>query len=305
MVALIRVRNLGKRYGKVWGLRHATFSLEEGALVALIGHNGSGKSTLIHLLAQLIEPTEGDILYREPFSIGWCSQFTSMDWYLSVLDNVRLGFRLAGYAPGESSVLASETLHLLGLGESTFKLTPESLSGGEQQRIQVARTLVPRHRVLLLDEPTAGLDVKSAHALMGKLLEMVRQGRLIIVSSHNLSLLEQYADKILLLQRGRVVAYEDMRSFVNKFADVEKVLIHYEGVFEANFTHLVPYKVVLKKPLALIVPKQEPLSKIISSLPPSLEVNNVTRTSLDLTDIYLFIEAHYSDALSLRGGADE
>jgi len=292
-MALINVYNLGKLYGKKWGLRHATFSLEEGTLVALIGHNGAGKSTLIHLLAQIMEPTEGNIVYAKPVSIGWCSQFTSIDWYLSVLDNVRLGFRLVGYSSKESTLLAREALYFMGLDESSFGATPESLSGGEQKRLQVARTLVPKHKVLLLDEPTSGLDVKAAHALMERLLEMARQGHLIVVSSHNLYLLERYADKILLLQQGRVIVYEEMKGFISKFAHVEKVVIHYEGVLDAGLINIIPYRVMLTNPLVLIVDKREHLAEIIKKLPSSLRINDISKTSLDLTDIYLLIEANY------------
>lgn len=226
----LSVRDLGKCYANgTWGLRAANFSLPAGKMVAVLGPNGAGKSTLIHMLAGAIEPTEGEISFADPQSrIGWSSQRTTIDWYLNVMQNVELGGRLYGFSRAESRKHARELLeqfHLADLAGNDVSM----LSGGQQQRIQVARTLMSQPDIMLLDEPTASLDIESSEAVLGLLRDRTRQGALALVSSHDLGLLEQYCDDVLFVLNGKVLTHEPMHTFLRRYTPKASVRLNLES----------------------------------------------------------------------------
>ena len=192
---VLSTRSLGKQYATGhWGLRDASLDLQSGRMVAVLGPNGAGKSTLIHMLADAIQPTEGDVTLSDPtLQIGWSSQRTTIDWYLNTQQNVEIGGRLSGLSRQKSRDRATALLERFQLAELA-KNDVSMLSGGQQQRIQVARTLMSNPDIMLLDEPTAALDVESSDDVLDYIREQTRSGALALVSSHDLGLLEQYCD---------------------------------------------------------------------------------------------------------------
>src|SRR5699024_9309672 len=182
--------------------RNASISLQAGRMVAVLGPNGAGKSTLIHMLAGAIQPSEGEISLADPDDrIGWSSQRTTIDWYLNARQNVEIGGRMYGLGKREIVARADDLLLRFRLTElATHDVS--MLSGGQQQRMQVARTLMSDPQIMLLDEPTAALDVESSEAVLGFISEKTREGALALVSSHDLGLLERYCDEVLFILDG-------------------------------------------------------------------------------------------------------
>lgn len=288
----IRIKGLGKRYGSgAWANRGISADLEFGRFIALIGANGAGKTTLIHLIAGVLAPTEGTVELRVEGDrrLGWCSQHQVIDWFMNVMDNVVLGARLAGLSQQESRERSAEALRLVGLGEHGGKQA-DQLSGGQQQRLQIARALVHDPKVLLLDEPTTGLDATASDELMERLKERTRSGAVAVVSSHDLALIESHADSILFLQDGRLLTFESRETFLRRFAGEEVLEIRYEGSLSNDCLNRIrgrALRLVSVQPLEIVAPRGMPLGDWISLLDGEVRVVDIHRRIPGLREAYL------------------
>jgi putative ABC transport system ATP-binding protein len=218
--AMLAVKNLSKIYDDgTAGLEDFSFSFKTRGLYCIVGESGSGKSTLLHLLASLLEPSSGEISYRgKPYSeidlnkfrryeIGVVFQDFNLIKRLSVKENLKLPLALFKTENPDAEI--REVLRVLDLEGHENKAIAE-LSGGETQRVAIARTLLKKPRVLLLDEPTSNLDSENSRHLFG-ILEKLADEYLIIASTHNLELAEEYADHIIELCDGRLVSEKAKR----------------------------------------------------------------------------------------------
>ena len=204
------------KYQKVQALRGLSLSFEPGKLYALVGRSGSGKTTLLSLMAGLDLPTGGEIdfegkplsgldrdLYRRD-DVAVIYQSYNLLPLLTVEENVAFPLELKKLPREEIRKTAQEKLRLVGLDEGYFKRLPAMLSGGEQQRVAVARALAAQARVILADEPTGNLDTDNA----SKVIELLRtlaheQGVRVIVVTHDLSIADR-ADAVFRLKDGQL-----------------------------------------------------------------------------------------------------
>lgn len=290
----VAAENLGKRYkNNFWGIRHLNFKIDAGTFVALVGANGAGKTTLIHLLAGVLSPTEGTVVHGINISkdIGWCSQQPTIDWFISVRDNILLGARLAGSSRKKSESETDQILAAVGLDKMGHR-NPDQLSGGQQQRLQIARALVHHPQFVLLDEPTTGLDPKAAADLMQIIKTRTQNGCLAIISSHDLSLIEDHADKILFLNEGKMATYETRSDFLNRFAAHEIFKISYEGELSPKIIDTLEHraaKITSTDPLEMRVPRGTQLAELISLFDGSIRILDVHRTTPGLKEAYFSI----------------
>ncbi|MFN3076031.1 MAG: nitrate/sulfonate/bicarbonate ABC transporter ATP-binding protein [Alphaproteobacteria bacterium] len=198
-------------------LEGVNFQLAEGEIVALLGKSGSGKSTLLRIMAGLTRATGGNVLYRgQPITgpargISMVFQSFALFPWLTVEENVGLGLEALGVAKGERHDRVNEAIELIGLGgfEGAY---PKELSGGMRQRVGIARALVMRPDVMLLDEPFSALDVLTSETLRADLLELWDRQLLptkgILLVSHNIEEAVSMADRVLIFASdpGRVRA---------------------------------------------------------------------------------------------------
>jgi len=200
-------------------LRDASFRLEGGTICALVGVNGSGKSTLFKALMGFVTPSQGSVtLNREPVHaaqkkswVAYVPQAEEVDWTfpVSVHDVVMMGrygymnFLRIPKAADRASV--EESLRRVGMWDFRDRQIGE-LSGGQKKRVFVARALAQRGRIILLDEPFTGVDVKTEEAIITLLRELRAEGRLILVSTHNLGSVPEFCDQVVLINRT-VLAY--------------------------------------------------------------------------------------------------
>lgn len=209
---IIQIRGLSKSFKKastqeLLVLENVDFELKEGEIVALLGKSGSGKSTLLRIIAGLIAPSKGEVIYRDhpvhkPVQgIAMVFQsFALMPW-LTVLENVELGLEAQGVSKEERRKRAIEAIDIIGLDgfESAF---PKELSGGMRQRVGFARALVINPDVLLMDEPFSALDVLTAENLKSDLLELWQEKKThtngIILVTHNIEEAAMLADRIII-----------------------------------------------------------------------------------------------------------
>lgn len=300
MPDLVTARNLTVTYPKRSepALRDASIRLEAGHVHVLLGRNGAGKSTLMHALLGLLPPTSGTVEPASGARLGWCAQRLVIDWFLGVWDNVLLGARLRGLAGSAAREAAQDALDAVGLGEKA-KLGPEELSGGEQQRLMVARTLAYAPNVYVLDEPFVGLDAVVREGLMGLLRERARAGAAILVSSHELSVLERDVHDVTLIDAGRVVFDGGCEGFLERFVPLDTVTVTLRRPCDKGELRLlgVPARRVGESSFELRVRRGAPIGELLSRAAALGELLDVARDSPTLDDA---VRAAYGDRAALR-----
>ena len=222
MSIILRAEKLYKEYktssGAVNALNGVDLSIEKGLFYAIIGRSGSGKSTLLHVLSGLDRPTSGKVLIdgvdmfsfsdekRAIFrrrSMGFVfQQFNLLDEY-SVLNNICMPLRLDGRKPDETFL--AEVTKMLGI-EEKLKKYPYELSGGEQQRVAIARSILAKPHIIFADEPTGNLDKKAGEDTLNLLSSCAaRFGQTLIIVTHDLEIAKK-ADRIIKIEDGKIVS---------------------------------------------------------------------------------------------------
>ena len=222
MSIILQAEKLYKEYktssGAVNALNGVDLSIEKGLFYAIIGRSGSGKSTLLHVLSGLDRPTSGKVLidgvdmfsfsdekmaiFRRR-SMGFVfQQFNLLDEY-SVLNNICMPLRLDGRKPDETFL--AEGTKMLGI-EETLKKYPYELSGGEQQRVAIARSILAKPHIIFADEPTGNLDKKAGEDTLNLLSSCAaRFGQTLIIVTHDLEIAKK-ADRIIKIEDGKIVS---------------------------------------------------------------------------------------------------
>ncbi|MXP63639.1 ATP-binding cassette domain-containing protein [Roseomonas sp. M0104] len=221
---MVRFSAVGLRYPSPDGatgpeaLADLTFMLPEGSFTWLLGASGAGKSSLLRLMHLALLPTRGELevlgerVRRDRRAalpalrrrIGVVFQDFRLLPYLSAFDNVALPLRLSGRSEASLRPDVAEMLRWVGLQGRELAL-PQQLSGGEQQRIAIARAVVTRPALLVADEPTGNLDSHQARRLLALLTQMNRLGTTVVVATHSEDLVAQFSAPALVLEEGRVV----------------------------------------------------------------------------------------------------
>ena len=211
----ITATGLGKRYGDLWALRDVDLAVPPGSVLGLLGHNGAGKTTAIRILTTLAQPTEGrasvaghDVVTEAGAvraSIGVAGQAATVDGLLTAQANLEMLGRLNRLSKAQAKARATELLERLGLGDVAGKRV-DKFSGGMRRRVDLAASLVSAPPVLVLDEPTTGLDPASRNDLWALLRELVADGMTLLLTTQYLEEADQLADEIVVLDHGTVAA---------------------------------------------------------------------------------------------------
>ena len=210
---------LSKSYGSLQVLKSVNVSIKQGEIVSITGPSGAGKSTLLQLLGTLDHPQEGEVLYNgEAVSqlksnklaafrnenIGFIFQFHHLLPEFTAIENVCMPGLIQGISKKEAMIRASELLHKLGLG-SRLEHKPNELSGGEQQRVAVARALMNNPKVIFADEPSGNLDTENAEELHNLFLELRKDfGQTFLIVTHNEDLAAM-ADRVIKMKDGEII----------------------------------------------------------------------------------------------------
>ncbi|MEY8431843.1 energy-coupling factor transporter ATPase [Lachnospiraceae bacterium 48-42] len=239
----IRLENLnyvyspGTAYEK-HALKDVSLTIPHGEFVGIIGHTGSGKSTLIQHLNGLIRATSGQIYYNEEniyqdgynmkelrSQVGLVFQYPEHQLFeIDVMTDVCFGPKNQGLTPDECRERALESLRLVGLKEKYYKASPFELSGGQKRRAAIAGVLAMRPRVLVLDEPTAGLDPKGRDDILEQIAYLHRQTDMtVILVSHSMEDIARYADRIIVMNHGEVMYNDEPKKVFAHFRELEEV----------------------------------------------------------------------------------
>ena len=216
---MIRFEQVGKRYPNGHdGLSQLSFHVAPADMVFVTGHSGAGKTTLIKLLVVLERPTRGQIhvagsalgaagnaaIARHRQRLGVVFQDYRLLRDRSVFDNVALPLIIEGHARDEISRRVRAALHQVGLHGREDSL-PDTLSGGEQQRVGIARAVVHRPHLIVADEPTGNLDPQLATEIMQLFVALSQTGTTVLVASHDLHLIQRMKKRVLVLDRGALI----------------------------------------------------------------------------------------------------
>ena len=210
-----------KTPNEVLALNDVSLNIEEGSFVALVGETGSGKSTLVQHLNALILPDSGTIevdeftigpkkrknkkLHDLRKHIGLIFQFPEYQLFEeTVIKDVAFGPKNFGFKDEEAREKAKEALALVNIDESYFERTPFELSGGERRRVAIAGILALDPDILVLDEPTAGLDYQGSQDVMNLVKELNKKGKTIILVTHDMDVVYRYASRAVLMKNGKV-----------------------------------------------------------------------------------------------------
>ncbi len=217
---MINFSNVSKRYPNSYdALKNITFTIETGEMVFITGHSGAGKSTLLKLIAAIERPTSGSIIVNGQNvgalrgrtisflrrNLGLVFQDQKILFDRSVFDNVLLPLQISGFDPKAATGRARAALDKVGLlGKE--KARPITLSGGEQQRLCIARAVVNRPSILIADEPTGNLDADYAHDIMDMFRSFHQVGVTVLIATHDAELLGGAQQRILTLDHGELTA---------------------------------------------------------------------------------------------------
>jgi ABC-2 type transport system ATP-binding protein len=215
MTPIIEAHEVTKRYGKVEALAGLDLSLESGQVVALLGPNGAGKTTFVRILATLARPDRGTIRVgghdvvrdaaRVRALIGLAGQHAAVEAAMTGRENLEMVARLYGARPRDARRRAGEVIDLLSLEEVADRLV-RTYSGGQRRRLDLGASLVGAPRLLLLDEPTTGLDPRSRIELWDAIRVLAGQGTDVLLTTQYLDEADQLAARIVIVDRGRVIA---------------------------------------------------------------------------------------------------
>lgn len=250
----IKAEHLNHIYGEgtafeQYALKDVSFEIQEGEFLGLIGHTGSGKSTLIQHLNGLIKATSGNLYYNGEniyenhydmkklrSKVGLVFQYPEHQLFeIDVFSDVCFGPKNLGLDEGTIKERATEALMQVGLEEKFWSQSPFELSGGQKRRVAIAGVLAMHPEVLILDEPTAGLDPKGRDEILDQISDLHKQRNMtIILVSHSMEDIARYADRLMVMNQGEKIFDATPKEVFHHYKELEKV-----GLAAPQITYLV------------------------------------------------------------------
>ena len=241
MKPILEVRNLDYIYSAGTPFEHkaldnVSFALEPGEFVGIIGHTGSGKSTLMQQMNGLLKPTSGQVLLdgvdiwsdkkltrQARFRVGLVFQYPEYQLFEeTVYKDIAFGPKNMGLSAEEVDRRVREAAGFVGLTEQQLEVSPFDLSGGQKRRVAIAGVIAMNPEVLILDEPTAGLDPKGRDRILGQILEYHKeQKNTILLVSHSMEDVAKYTEKVLVMNHSRVAMFDEVEKVFSHSREIE------------------------------------------------------------------------------------
>lgn len=225
----LEVKNLKKSFGEKEVLHGISFSIESGRALGLLGRNGAGKTTTIRILMDVFKANEGSItldgkeFHPGDFQIGYLPEERGLYPKKGVQEQIMYLAALRGLDGKTAKKQTMHWLERLGVAEYAGKKL-ETLSKGNQQKVQLAQTLVCNPDIIILDEPFSGLDPVNSQVLKDVIREQIQEGKLVIFSSHQMSYVEEFCEDIVLLNHGDVVLSGNLREIKKEYGNNRLVI---------------------------------------------------------------------------------
>lgn len=235
-MSLLELKNVSYTYSsgtpfEITAIEDINLTIEKGSFVGIIGHTGSGKSTLIQHFNALLKPTTGQVLlngkdinqskqsaHEARFKVGLCFQYPEYQLFeTTVYRDIAFGPTNMGLSEDEIKERVREATEFVGLTDELLKKSPFELSGGEKRRAAIAGIIAMRPEVLVLDEPTAGLDPSGRKKILGMISEFRKStNSTVIIVSHSMEDVASLAEKIIVMNKGRIYKYADVHEIFTK-----------------------------------------------------------------------------------------
>lgn len=235
-MSLLELKNVSYTYSsgtpfEITAIEDINLTIEKGSFVGIIGHTGSGKSTLIQHFNALLKPTTGQVLlngkdinqskqsaHEARFKVGLCFQYPEYQLFeTTVYRDIAFGPTNMGLSEDEIKERVREAAEFVGLTDELLKKSPFELSGGEKRRAAIAGIIAMRPEVLVLDEPTAGLDPSGRKKILGMISEFRKStNSTVIIVSHSMEDVASLAEKIIVMNKGRIYKYADVHEIFKK-----------------------------------------------------------------------------------------
>ena len=295
----LSINKLTKTYqskkGQVEALKAVEFSIEKGEVFGLLGPNGAGKSTLINILAGVTDQTSGtavidgiDISDDHTLAkrkIGIVPQEIGFDVFFSVGDAMKLQYGYYGLPFDEThsdSIL--EKLSLLNKKDTK----PRELSGGMQRRFMIAKALVHKPKVLILDEPTAGVDVELRHDLYDLVRELNADGITIVLTSHYLEEVELLCDRVAIIRKGELIALDHKDELKKRFSTDRQLHLKLEKTIKDIPASLNDFKPELSKKTLKLTFAEDAYNKVLAAVTKSkLDIQSFNVVEPSLEDVFV------------------
>lgn len=243
MISTIEINNISKLYSKSeeYSLKDVCLKINRGDKIGIFGPNGAGKTTLISILCGIIEQTKGDFKYIKKneayplssilFKIGFVPQDLALYSELSPRQNLKYFGSLYSIPKKELAARIDELLEILGLSKVANKKV-KTFSGGMKRRINLAIGIINDPEILFLDEPTVGVDVQSKNAIMSYLETLNQNGTTIIYTSHHMNEGQEFCNRLVLLDKGKVIVDDNMSNLLlkHKQESLEALFLELTGI---------------------------------------------------------------------------
>ena len=210
------VNDFVKTFGRVTAVDHLSFRMDEPGVFGLIGTNGAGKTTTIRMMLSLIDADQGEATWngrkitRESLRFGYMPEERGIYMKTKVREQLEYFGMLRGMTKADARISATRLMKRLGV-EQYENMTADKLSKGNQQKVQLIAAIINDPELVVLDEPFSGLDPVNTDVLRSVIKEMVKEGKYVILSSHQMSVVEEYAENLVLLHKGRAVLDGSLR----------------------------------------------------------------------------------------------
>lgn len=293
MAAAIEISGITKRFGEFEALRGVDLRIEQGEFFALLGPNGAGKSTLINLLAGLLQPTSGTIsimghdvqtdYQRARSALGVVPQELVFDPFFNVREMLRFQAGYFGRGP-ENDAWVDEVIEGLGLTDKAHT-NMRKMSGGMKRRALIAQALAHKPPVIVLDEPTAGVDVELRQMLWAFIQKLNQQGHTIILTTHYLEEAETLCERVAMMKQGKIVALDSTRALLKSHA-VKQLSLRLAGALPTQLQSLLKQQNGDEVVLALSELSQ--VEMVLSVLrEANVAIQDMQLQEADLEDVFL------------------
>ncbi len=282
----LEVKNITKTFGEKEILKGISFSVESGKALGLLGRNGAGKTTTIRILMDVFHANSGELLLDgEPFvqrnvQIGYLPEERGLYPKREVLEQMVYLARLRGVSKKQAIVNAKRWLERLEVAEYETKLL-ETLSKGNQQKVQLASTLVCDPDIVILDEPFSGLDPVNSQILQEVVQELITDGKIVIFSSHQMSYVEEFCEDIVIINHGEVVLEGNLAEIKRTFGE-NQLVVSGVGVAVDTFAGMMEERLS-----ELITVTGHTKEDVILRLKDGVERQQLFRTLADMQDVVI------------------